>query len=281
MAAATGGISALITNALIKRRVTGEFSMDLVMAMNGTLSGLVAITAGCAVVEVWAALVIGILSGWIYVGGTALLIKVKIDDAVDAIPVHLFNGIWGILAVGLLTSPTLLLNAYGTDSHPGFFYAPLEKNLLGAQLVGMIFVMAWTFFTMFPFFLFLDFMGLFRVNALEELIGLDAAYDGNAPERLFDDESDTDQEIRLKAYQQRFEERKEDREQKLGKTSMNDLLNASWGMAEFNAGSDSGLPAEEGSNGDGFAKDSGVDITAPEQAPQKHLKQQVNEFLEL
>jgi len=76
------------------------------------------------------------------------LIKLKINGAVDAIPVHLFGGIWGILAVGIFTSPDLLLKSYGTDSHPGFFYAPTESNLLGAQLTAIAFVMSWTFCTM-------------------------------------------------------------------------------------------------------------------------------------
>lgn len=244
--------------------------MDLVMAMNGCLSGLVAITAGCAVVEFWASIVIGIVAGWIYVGGSALLIKVKIDDAVDAIPVHLFNGIWGIFAVGLLTSPQLLLQAYGTDSHPGFFYAPIESNLLGAQVVAIVFVMGWTFVTMFPFFLVLDYLGWFRVNALEELIGLDASYThDNAPDRLFDDESDTDQEERLRAYQKRFEERKEIRGgSRHGKKSVEDILNESWGAAEF-GNSVEGLSLSK----NGMALDVGLDdAAAPEQAPKGNLK---------
>ena len=66
--------------------------------MNGSLSGLVGVTGACAVVEPWAALVIGIVSGWVYCLGSGLLIKVRIDDAVDGIPVHLFSGMWGCIA---------------------------------------------------------------------------------------------------------------------------------------------------------------------------------------
>jgi hypothetical protein len=69
---------------------------------NGALSGLVvAITAGCSVVEPWASVLIGGLAGVFYVLSFDLLIKLRIDDFVSAIPVHLANGIWGLIAVGL------------------------------------------------------------------------------------------------------------------------------------------------------------------------------------
>lgn len=241
MAASVGAVTALFTNGYLKRRATGEFTMDLVMAMNGCLAGLVAITAGCAVVEYWAAILIGFFSGWIYLGGSALLIKLKIDDAVDAIPVHLCNGIWGIFAVGLLSSPDLLMKTYGTSSHPGFFYAPLESNLLGAQVVAILFVCGWTFVTMLPFFVVMDKLGWFRVDALEELVGLDATYtDGQSPGGMFDNHSDTDEDERLAAYQQRFEELKEQRQPKReNKKTLDEVLDASWGEGGFD--SDDGL----------------------------------------
>jgi len=56
--------------------------------MNGCLTGLVAITAGAATVETWGAVVIGVCAGWFYLLGSHLLVKFRIDDAVDAIPVH-------------------------------------------------------------------------------------------------------------------------------------------------------------------------------------------------
>jgi len=260
-------MSALFINGLVQRRQMGEFELDLGMAMNGLLSGLVAITAGCAVVELWVSPVIGLVAGLVYYGSSNLLIKLKIDDAVDAIPVHLFNGAWGIVAVGLFTSPDLLLKAYGTNSHPGFFYAPTESNLMGAQLCAIAFVMVWTFITMFPFFVALDCLGLFRVNSLEEIVGLDAPYeDKPSPDRLFDDDSNTSEEVRLKAYQQRFEERKEIRNKKRGKKTLDDILDVSWGHAD--------IISDDGASNDGLSIDEDVlsdkNQTAaapPEQAP--------------
>ena len=106
----------------------------------------------------------------------------RLDDAVDAIPVHAMNGMWGLLAVGLLSAPSRMLKAYGTDAHPGFFYSlgrgDTDAKLLGCQMLGMLFVFGWTFFTMLPFFLWLNFMGWFRSESVQELVGLDISYGG-------------------------------------------------------------------------------------------------------
>ena len=72
---------------------------DLTKTMNGCLAGLVAITAGCGTLENWAAFAVGCIAGLIYLGGSDLLIRVKLDDAVDAIPVHMFNGACNINTV--------------------------------------------------------------------------------------------------------------------------------------------------------------------------------------
>jgi ammonium transporter, Amt family len=207
LAAAAGALSALITNGFLVERRTGEFVLDIVMSMNGCLSGLVAITAGCGVVDEWAALFIGVASGWVYIAADAALIHFKIDDAVSAIPVHFANGFWGVIATGLFAAPKPLKLAFGTDEYPGLFYAGSSggKTLLLAQLVGAVWIILWTFITMFPFFLLLDFMGWFRVNELEELVGLDTTY-GNSPED--EDEASENEELRLAAYRQRFEERR-------------------------------------------------------------------------
>ncbi|KAG7356912.1 ammonium transporter family-domain containing protein [Nitzschia inconspicua] len=179
---AAGGVSALFTNLFLEERRTGEPHFSLLMAMNGCLSGLVAITASCGVVEPWAAIVIGIVAGWIYLWSSGLLLRLRIDDAVDAIPVHMFNGIWGVFATGLLASPRLMQSAYGTDEFPGLFYGLVRRtnpaNLLGCQVITILFIVGWTFVTMFPFFIWLNYKGWFRADSLEELVGLDISYHG-------------------------------------------------------------------------------------------------------
>lgn len=177
----TAGLAALFLNLWLLERLTGEPFFDLKYAMNGSLCGLVAITGGCGVVEPWAAVAIGFISGILYIFGSRLLVRLRIDDAVDAIPVHMFNGIWGVLAVGLFASPGRLELAYGRSQHPGWFYSlPVKSDgtLFAAQLVGLLFIMGWVFVIMFPFFVWLDWKGWFRSDALEEIVGLDTSYHG-------------------------------------------------------------------------------------------------------
>ena len=185
LAAATGCASALFIDTMIGFVSTGDVEYDTTMAMNGALSGLVSITANCSVVEPWAALMIGLVAGLVYVSASQLLIKLKIDDAVDAIPVHLFNGMWGCIATGIFASPRFVAKVYGVEGG-GLLYGE-GGNLLACECLGILFIIGWTFGLMFPFFVLLKNIGWFRVDPLEEMIGLDiyhhkgAAYDLSGP----------------------------------------------------------------------------------------------------
>lgn len=95
MAAAAGGLSAFLVS-LFKYK-----QYDLSMFLNGILGGLVGITAGADVMSVTDSIVIGFIAGALIVLGVALVDKMKLDDPVGAIAVHLINGIWGTLAVGI------------------------------------------------------------------------------------------------------------------------------------------------------------------------------------
>mmetsp|Transcript_15514 Transcript_15514/g.35765 ORF Transcript_15514/g.35765 Transcript_15514/m.35765 type:complete len:533 (-) Transcript_15514:373-1971(-) len=186
LSGAAGGITALFTNLYIVERLTGEPYFSITHAMNGSLSGLVAITSGCGVVDPWAAIVIGMISGWIYIGASELLVRLRIDDAVDAIPVHMFNGIWGVLATGLFASPRLMDMAYpGRSEYPGLFFTlgkgkSFRGNLLLCQITLIVFIIAWVFVTMMPFFIWLNYKGWLRADSLEELVGLDVSYHGRS-----------------------------------------------------------------------------------------------------
>ena len=98
LAAAAGGISAAISSTLLYK------NLDITMFMNGVLGGLVGITAGADQMGPTEAIIIGSIGGIIVVLGVAFLDKCKLDDPVGAIPVHLFAGIWGTLAVGIFGS---------------------------------------------------------------------------------------------------------------------------------------------------------------------------------
>lgn len=180
LSAATGAITAMFFDTLLSMLTEGHAEYDITMAMNGCLGGLVGITANCSVVEPWAAVVIGMFSGLVYVGASKLLVRLKIDDAVDAIPVHFFCGMWGCIATGIFSSPKIVSSTYGTDGG-GILYG--EWTLLGMELLGILFIVGWTAGLMTPFFLIINHLGLFRVDPTEERVGLDishhkgAAYD--------------------------------------------------------------------------------------------------------
>tara|TARA_R110002074_G_scaffold348282_1_gene518669 strand:- start:2611 stop:3855 length:1245 start_codon:yes stop_codon:yes gene_type:complete len=95
LAAAAGGFGAMITSTILYK------NLDLTMFLNGILGGLVGITAGADLMSPNEAVVIGFLAGMIIVGGVALVDKIKLDDPVGAVAVHLICGIWGTLAVGI------------------------------------------------------------------------------------------------------------------------------------------------------------------------------------
>jgi len=183
LAGGMAGLTSLFTNYFIQERLTGEPVFDLVMAMNGSLAGLVAITSGCGMVEPFAAVIIGALAGLLYLAGSKFLIRLRLDDAVDAIPVHMFNGVFGLICVGLFASPSKLELAYGKQMpHYGLFYSwrdgHSDAHLLAAQLVGSLFIVGWVLLTMMPFFVWLDWRGWFRSDPLEEIVGLDTSYHG-------------------------------------------------------------------------------------------------------
>jgi Amt family ammonium transporter len=180
LSGSAAGIVALFLNLWYLEKTTGEPLFDLKYAMNGAICGLVAISGGCGVFEPWAAVVTGAVAGVIYLLGSRGLVSMRLDDAVDAIPVHLCGGAWGILAVGLFAAPERLLSVYGRNNHPGLVYSIREGDidgvLFGIQLIGLMFIMGWVMIIMLPFFVWLNWKGWFRSDPLEEILGLDLSY---------------------------------------------------------------------------------------------------------
>ena len=153
--------------------------------MNGCLTGLVGITAGCATVDPWAAVLIGIAAGWFYLLGSWLLVRFRIDDAVDAIPVHMVGGAWGVIATGLFTTQERRDLAFGSNDNIGWFFewgrGSGNFTLLGVQLIAVLFIFAWTSVTMGTLFYILKLLGWLRISPLEEQVGMDISrHKGNA-----------------------------------------------------------------------------------------------------
>ena len=145
---------------------------DVSMCLNGSLAGLVGVTAGCDAVDALGSAIIGIVSGILVVVVVEVLdLKLHIDDPVGAVGVHLANGVWGTLAVGLLANPD------APAGLEGLFYTGSFK-LLGIQTLGIIAILAWTAVTMtITFFIIKKTVGL-RVSKEEEIKGLDSTEHG-------------------------------------------------------------------------------------------------------
>jgi len=165
VAAAAGGVSAMALIWILTRKA------DLSIAMNGALAGLVAITAPCAFVDPWAAIVIGAIGGLVVVAGTEGLDKLRIDDPVGAVPVHAMNGIWGTLAIGIFGQSALGV------AHDGLVYGGGFAQL-GIQLVGCLSVAAFVFAAMGIIFKLIDLTVGLRVSVEEEYRGLDIGEHG-------------------------------------------------------------------------------------------------------
>ena len=166
MAAATGALGATVTAWLLLKKP------DLSMILNGCLAGLVAITAPCAFVSIGSGALIGLIGGVLVVLGVLGFDKLKIDDPVGALSVHLLNGVWGTLALGLFYDDGIATNiaALATGLSRG---AQFVQQLKGALLVGVFTVGLSALF----WYAIKRIMGL-RVSRAEEIGGLDVGEHG-------------------------------------------------------------------------------------------------------
>ncbi|MDE6788998.1 MAG: ammonium transporter [Ruminococcus sp.] len=157
---------------------------DVSMCLNASLAGLVGITAGCDVMDAFGAIMVGIVSGLLVCFGVWFLDYVlHVDDPVGAVAVHMMNGLWGTIAVGL----------FATDKAPGFAIAQnggasgIAGNglfygggfeLLGKQCLGIVSVAAWTTVTMIIVFQVIKHTIGLRASEQEEILGLDVTEHG-------------------------------------------------------------------------------------------------------
>ncbi len=160
---------AAATSVLYTRLVkTGK--ADGVGAVNGSLAGLVAITASCAVVPPWAAVLIGLMAGWVMMWGEKFVERtLKVDDPVGAVAVHGVNGFFGLLMVGVFAD-----GSYGGIS--GLIAGNVGQ--LVTQLIGALSLAAWALATGFLFFWLIKIAIGLRASDEEQMIGLDISEHG-------------------------------------------------------------------------------------------------------
>lgn len=170
LAASSAGLTTLF---LIRIR---DGINDLISVLNGMLAGCVSITSACGIVEPWAAIVIGIIGAIIYILAAKATLMVKVDDPLEAFPIHGCVGFWGSVAAGLFSTKTYQLEAGYNVNSWGLFYGG-GIRLLGANVVGCLATIAFVSAFMVPFFLIASYLGVLRVSDEEEIIGLD--FDGH------------------------------------------------------------------------------------------------------
>ncbi|WP_243292820.1 ammonium transporter [Bacillus sp. FJAT-47783] len=168
LAAAAGTIAALIISSV----VTGK--ADVPMMLNGALAGLVAITASCAFVNVWAAVVIGFVAGIFVFYSIRFFEKRRIDDPIFALSVHGTAGVWGTLSTGFFATPEL-----ASVGKPGLFYGGGFEQL-GVQALGVFTSGLYAFIVSFVLLAVMKIvMNGLRVTEEEEIIGLDVSEHGS------------------------------------------------------------------------------------------------------
>jgi Amt family ammonium transporter len=169
LAAAAGVLGAVTASWIVIKKP------DLSMMLNGAIAALVAITAACAFVAPWAAIVIGFVAGVIVVVGSLLVERVGIDDPVGALAAHGMAGVWGTLSLGFLTVPKLAENL--ATGKGGLFYGG-GLHQLGVQLLGLVAVGAFTFTASFAILGLMKVTVGIRTEPEVEKMGLDVSEHG-------------------------------------------------------------------------------------------------------
>ena len=169
LAAAAGVFGAVVTSWIVIKKP------DLSMMLNGAIAALVAITAACAFVAPWAAILIGFVAGVIVVLGSPLVEKIGIDDPVGALAAHGMSGMWGTLALGFLTVPKLAENL---DTGKGGLFYGGGFHQLGIQGLGLLAVGAFTFTASFLVLWLMKVTVGIRTEPEVETLGLDVSEHG-------------------------------------------------------------------------------------------------------
>jgi len=164
-AASAAAVSALLIFVIKK---DGKIIFDLNRCLNSVLAGLVAITGGCAVIDIWGAVIVGVIAVFVYEAASRLLIYFRIDDPLNAFPVHGACGLWGTLAVGIFATDENIKHVYGWENE-----AVSKGHQFLIQLLGAASTIAWVCILCAILFTLCGAFKILRINPVVEANGLD------------------------------------------------------------------------------------------------------------
>ncbi|ERN09780.1 hypothetical protein AMTRI_Chr08g201920 [Amborella trichopoda] len=175
LAGSTAGLVTLFG----KRILVGHW--DALDVCNGLIGGFVAITSGCAVVDLWASVVCGFVAALVLICLNILALKFQYDDPLEAAQLHGGCGAWGVLFTGLFAKEEFVLQAYGSKGSETRPYGVIMGGgwqLLGSQIIEILVIVAWVSVTMGPLFFLLHKLRMLRISRDEEVAGLDVSHHG-------------------------------------------------------------------------------------------------------
>jgi Amt family ammonium transporter len=184
------GCTAALTTLFCKRILSGHWNVTDVC--NGLLGGFAAITAGCSVVEPWAAIVCGFVASLVLIGCNKLAEIFKFDDPLEAAQLHGGCGTWGVIFTALFATEKYVGEVY--PKKPGRPYGLFMGgggNLLAAHLIQVLVIIGWVSATMGPLFFVLHKLKLLRISAEDEMAGMDLTRHGGFAYIYHDDDDES------------------------------------------------------------------------------------------
>ncbi|KAI9094737.1 hypothetical protein K1719_026543 [Acacia pycnantha] len=171
------GCSAALTTLFGKRILSGHWNVTDVC--NGLLGGFAAITAGCSVVEPWAAIVCGVVAAAVLIGCNKLAEKMRYDDPLEAAQLHGGCGAWGIIFTALFAKGEYVDQVYpGKAGRPHGLFMGGGGRLLGAHVIQILVIVGWVSATMGTLFFILHKLKLLRISPEDEMAGMDLTRHG-------------------------------------------------------------------------------------------------------
>ncbi|KAK4258320.1 hypothetical protein QN277_007778 [Acacia crassicarpa] len=181
------GCSAALTTLFGKRILSGHWNVTDVC--NGLLGGFAAITAGCSVVEPWAAIICGVVAAAVLIGCNKLAEKMRYDDPLEAAQLHGGCGAWGIIFTALFAKREYVDQVYpGKAGRPHGLFMGGGGRLLGAHVIQILVIVGWVSATMGTLFFILHKLKLLRISPEDEMAGMDLTRHGGFA-YVYEDES--------------------------------------------------------------------------------------------